>query len=85
MENVLSVGDDFINKPKDRVDNRRHCVEEQEHKIFPILEANAVVNPGAMMIHVEHASVTDRAVMASFRLEHVTDQTVPFALHIIIT
>ena len=33
-------------------------VDEQEHEEFSIPEADAVVNPGAVMVHVEHTTIT---------------------------
>ena len=33
-------------------------VDQQKYEEFAIPEADAIVNPGAMMVHVEHASVT---------------------------
>lgn len=42
--------------------NRTHCiscskphVEGEQHKISVIMEANAIVHPGAMMIHSQYA------------------------------
>jgi hypothetical protein len=55
-------------------------INKKKHEIFAVPEANAVVNPGAVMVHVENATIAGRAVMASLRLEHVAHQAVASAL-----
>ncbi len=44
-----------------------------------MIHATAIIDPGAMVIHVEHASVAGRAVMAALGLEHVAHEAVPAA------
>ena len=55
-------------------------VDEQEDEVLAIPEANAVVDPRAVVVHVDHAPVAHGAVVAPFRLEQVAHQTVAFAL-----
>lgn len=52
-------------------------IYEQQHKEFAVPESNAVVDPGAVMVHVQDTPITGRAVMASLRLENVAHQAVP--------
>ena len=40
-------------------DAARESVERGEHEILVIVSANAVVNPGAMVIHLKHACLAD--------------------------
>ena len=51
-------------------------VHQQEQEVLAIPKAYTVVDPGAVMIHVEYASVARRAMMASLRLEHIAHKTV---------
>lgn len=44
------------------------CVEEHVHEVFIVVEADAIGDPRAVMIHFQHTSVTLRAVMATVRL-----------------
>ena len=54
-------------------------VGEQKHEVFAIPEANAVVHPRAVVVHVDHAAVAHRTVVAALRLEQVAHQTIPLA------
>ena len=60
-------------------------IKQQLHKELPIVEAYAVVHPRTVMIHVQHADITHRAVMTPLRLKSVTYQTVPLPLVLLIT
>ena len=76
----------------DRV-TRRHdqqaghrTVEEHVHEEFVVVEADAVSDPGAMMVHLEDAAIALRAVMAPVWLRLVapladTDASVALTLH----
>ncbi len=44
-------------------------VDEKEDEVLAVPESNAVVDPGAVVVHVDHTAVADRAVMAALRLE----------------
>lgn len=55
-------------------------VNEQKHKVLSVPKTNTVINPRTMMIHVQHTSITSRAVMATLWFEHVTHQAVPSSL-----
>lgn len=44
------------------------CIEKHVHEILVVIEADAVSNPGAMMIHFKNALIALRAMMASIGL-----------------
>jgi hypothetical protein len=54
---------------RDRADNEKKgeepCVHEEHHKVFSVVEADTVVQPRAVVVHVEYALVTSRAMVAS--------------------
>lgn len=52
-------------------------IDEQKHEEFAVPKANTVVDPRAVMVHVQHTPVASRAVMASLRLEYIAHQAVP--------
>ena len=61
-------------------------MEEHVHEEFIVVEADAVGNPGAMMVHLEDAAIALGAVMAPVRFSLVApltdaDATVTFALN----
>ena len=60
-------------------------VDQQQDKELAIPEANTVVDPRAMMVHIEHTTATTRAMVASFRLEDVAHQTISSSLMFCIT
>lgn len=60
-------------------------VDQQEQEVFAVPEANAIVDPWAMMIHVQDASIACRAMMASFRFEHIAHQAIAASLILCIT
>ena len=37
---------------------RQEHIDEQQQEVLPIVEANAVVDPGAVVVHVEYAFLT---------------------------
>ena len=51
-------------------------VNEEENEEFAIPEADAVVDPGTVVVHVEHTPIARLAMMAPLRLENVAHQTV---------
>ena len=60
-------------------------VDQQQDKELAIPEANTVVDPGAVMVHVEHTAATTRAMVTPLRLEDVAHQTVSSSLVFCIT
>ena len=60
-------------------------VYQEKEEELSIPKANAIVNPGAVVVHVEHAPTTRRAVMASLWLEDVAHETVAASLLLGIT
>ena len=63
----------------DKVGDYQDVNQEQDEE-FSIPEADAVVYPGTVMVHIEHASVAGRAVVAPFGLENVAHETIPASL-----
>lgn len=55
------------------VDEGEDNVEEEEHEELAVGKAHAVGNPGTVVVHVQHASLARRAVMASW-LERSTSR-----------
>jgi hypothetical protein len=43
-------------------------VEDQQDEIFVVLEAHAVVDPWAVVVHPQNTLATDAAVVAAIRL-----------------
>ena len=58
---------------------REKDVNEEQHEVLAVPEAHTVVDPRAVMVHVEHTSVAHRAVVTSLWLEHVAHQAIPSA------
>ena len=44
------------------------AVEEEEDEVLVVVEGDAVVDPGAVVIHLEHAAPAHRAVVRAVRL-----------------
>ena len=51
-------------------------VDEEEHEELAVPEANTIVDPRAVMVHVEDAAIAGGTMMATLRLENVAHQTV---------
>jgi hypothetical protein len=47
-----------------------HIQEELDEELS-VVEANAIVDPWAMVVHVENATVADTTMMCSIRLPHI--------------
>ena len=60
-------------------------VNEKKEELLAIPEADTVVNPRTVMVHVEHASIARRAVVATLWLEHVAHEAVATTLVFVIT
>ena len=46
-------------------DDGKDDVEEEEHEVFAVREADTVGDPGAMVVHVEDAALAGGAVVAA--------------------
>jgi hypothetical protein len=62
------------------VKNGHVHVEQEQQEVLPIPEADAVVDPGAVVVHVEHATIAGRTVVAPLWFENIAHQTVPSSL-----
>lgn len=55
----------------------RTCPDYEVHEVFVVVETNAIDNPRAMVIHLQHTGITLSAVMAPLRTECSTLQAIP--------
>jgi len=53
-------------------------------EVLPVVKADAVVDPGAVVVHVEGALAADAAVVGAVRLEGVAEQAVALALRVLV-
>lgn len=53
--------------------------------MLAVPETDAVIYPGAMMVHVEDAAVARRAVMTALGFEHVTHEAVTASLVFVVS
>lgn len=51
-------------------------VYKQKKEIFAVPKTNTVIDPGAMVIHVQNTPIANRAMMASLWFENVAHETV---------
>lgn len=58
-------------------DARERQEEEKQAKVPVIVEANTIVNPGAVVVHLQDAPPAYAAVMASGRLKSITPSALP--------
>lgn len=63
-------------------DFEKNGICEEKQKELSVVKTNAIVEPRAMVIHVKNASITNRAMMASFWLENMTYQAISFPFFI---
>lgn len=62
------------------------CVHDEKHvgqkqqELLSVPETYTVINPWAMMVHVQDASVAGRAMMAPFGFENIAHQAVASSL-----
>jgi len=68
----------------DEVGDDENVDEEQDEKLA-VPEPDTIVNPRAVMVHVQHASVAGRAVMAALRLKYVAHEAVATAFVLWVT
>lgn len=72
--NVFSFSAESNEESKCTENGAEDDVEEHLEEEFTVLEANAIVDPWAMMVHVEDASIACGAVVAAFGFEDVADE-----------
>ena len=51
------------NKPYRDAHEQHPDVDDEEHKELAVVEAHAVVDPGAVVVHIQDAAVADGAVV----------------------
>jgi len=59
-----------------------HIQEELDEELS-VVEANAIVDPWAMVVHVENATVADTAMMCTVGLPNIAHFTIPPSLSLI--
>jgi len=84
-ENKEHRGKGSVNVPRPE-DRLQHCpnnhlqnndtVQEEQEEVLVVLETNAIVDPRAMMVHLQNACPAYSAMVATVRLELGT----PFAM-----
>ena len=57
---------------------------EHHHEILSVHEADTIVDPGTMMVHIEDAPFALAAMVSPFGLEHVAGQAVPFPVLVVV-
>lgn len=62
--------------PEHAEDSHEKGVNNQQHERFSILEADAIAEPRAVVVHHQHTALACRAVMSPFGFEHLADETV---------
>lgn len=69
----------YLPKSNEVRQTRRHdeqtveeCIAEEKHEELVIVEADAIVDPRAVVVHLEHASRADAAVVRPVRLHEHT-------------
>lgn len=79
--NFLSQTDRFANDTKNEGQND---VEEEEHEELSVCKSHTVRDPGTVMVHIEHATLTGRAVVTPeylktlpFRFKTMAEEAVP--------
>ena len=81
LEHLIKV---ICHEGTSSVGDKKHIYEEEE-ELLAIPKANAVVNPRTVVVHVEHASVARRTVMATLWLEHIAHEAVATSLVFVVT
>ena len=54
-------------------------------KVGVIIGAHTIIDPRTVMVHVKYASITSRAMMTTFRLEHITHKAISASFVFIVT
>lgn len=67
-------------KHKDNIAiHSNYYIEEQKYKIFSVPKPNAIINPGAVVVHIQNSSVSAAAVMSTLRFKNITYKAVSLA------
>ena len=60
-------------------------IYQKEQEVFAIPEANAIVDPRTMVVHVQNTPIACRTVVASFGFEDVAHEAIPPTLVLVIS
>ena len=60
-------------------------IDQQKNEKFPVPEADTIVDPRTMMVHIKNTPIARRTVMASLWLENVTHQAITATLILWVT
>lgn len=72
----------ILAKGKESHVGQQKSIDKQIQEKLPVPESNTVIDPGTVVVHVQHASITCRAMVATVGLENIADEAVapPFGL-----
>lgn len=55
---------------------RQDSICKQEQEELSVIETYTIIQPWAMMVHIQYTPIASRAMMASFGFENVADKAV---------
>ena len=59
-------------------------INQQQQEELPVPKPDAIIDPRAVVVHIQHAPVASRAVMAPVRLKNIANEAIPSPLSLII-
>ena len=68
MPMVIQAEASFHANHEEGMGGAKENIDEEKKEVLLIVEPNAVVDPGTVMVHLGDASLTDRAMVALWRL-----------------
>ena len=80
LVDTLEVEINWNNHCETCIDRSYPGVDEKEDEVFSVPKANAVVDPGAVVIHVQDTAIAGRTMVTSFWLEHIAYQAISLSL-----
>jgi len=80
VDEQLAPLEELRKRGDDNDHHRAVHIEQELHEEFAVVEAHAVVDPWAMMIHVKNAPIADAAVVAPVRLPNIAHLAIPTPL-----
>ena len=66
---VIQAEASFHANHEEGMGRAKENIDEEKKEVLLIIKADAVVDPGAMMVHLRDASLADRAMVALRRLD----------------
>jgi len=56
-----------------------HHINQQEEEVLAVPKPNTIIDPGTVVVHIEHAAIANGAVVAALRLKDVAHEAVATA------